>query len=64
MKDGIDKELKLNAETYKRQIEDLSRSGELTKSLKANLLKAEQLEVDKIKKSYEVKKFERVDKSR
>ena len=55
MKDGIDKELKMNAETYKRQIEDLSRSGELTKSLKANLLKAEQLEVDKIKKSYEVK---------
>lgn len=55
MKDGIDKELKLNAENYKRQIEDLSRSGELTKSLKANLLKAEQLEVDKIKKSYEVK---------
>ena len=55
MKDGIDKELKLNAETYKRQIEDLSRSGELTKSLKANLLKAEQIEIDKIKKSYEVK---------
>ena len=55
MQDGVDKELKLNAETYKRQIEDLSRSGELTKSLKANLLKAEQLEVDKIKKSYEVK---------
>lgn len=55
MKDGIEKELKLNAENFKRQIEDLSRNGELTKALKANLLKAEQLEVDKIKKNYQVK---------
>lgn len=55
MKDGIEKELKMNAENFKRQIEDLSRNGELTKALKANLLKAEQLEVDKIKKNYQVK---------
>ena len=44
MQDGIEKELKINAENFKRQIEDLSRNGELTKALKANLLKAEQLE--------------------
>ena len=55
MEDGIEKELKMNAENFKRQIEDLSRNGELTKALKANLLKAEQLEIDKIKKNYEVK---------
>lgn len=55
MQDGIEKELKINAENFKRQIEDLSRNGELTKALKANLLKAEQLEIEKIKKNYEVK---------
>ena len=44
--------------TSNGQIEDLSRNGELTKALKANLLKAEQLEIDKIKKNYEVKKSE------
>lgn len=55
MKDGIEKELKMNAENFKRQIEDLQRNGELTKELKNNLLKAEQLEVDKIKKNYQVK---------
>lgn len=55
MQDGIEKELKMNAENFKRQIEDLQRNGELTKALKDNLLKAEQLEIDKIKKNYEVK---------
>lgn len=55
MEDGIEKELKMNAENFKRQIEDLSRNGELTKALKENLLKAEQIEIDKIKKNYEVK---------
>lgn len=57
MKDGIEKELKMNAENFKRQIEDLSRSGELTKSLKANLLKAEQKEAEKINNAWNSKKI-------
>lgn len=55
LKDGIEKELAINAETYKRQIEDFQRNGELTNKLRENILKAQKQSEEKIRKDYEVK---------
>ena len=55
MTDSMDKQLKLNHENYKRQIDDLRRNGELTKALKDNLLKAENQEAQKIRDEWYLK---------
>jgi hypothetical protein len=57
LKDGREKELKLNGENYTRQIEDLRRSGDLTTELKDNLLQAQKNNEDKINKEWDSKKL-------
>jgi len=57
LKDSREKELKINAETYARQIEDLRRNGDLTTELKNNLLKAQRSNEDKINKEWDSKKL-------
>jgi len=57
LKDSREKELKINAETYTRQIEDLRRSGDLTTELKDNLLQAQKNNEDKINNEWDSKKL-------
>lgn len=63
MADGEDKALKVSAETYSRQIEDLRKNGELTKELKANIEKAAENEQDKIKAEWEKKRKDDAEKT-
>jgi hypothetical protein len=55
MQDGLEKSLKMNTEKYNRELEDLKRNGELTKAIKAAILKAQLKDEAKIKQDFKVK---------
>jgi len=56
-KDSEKKSLEMNAENLSRQLYDLQKNGELTKQLKSNLEKASEIEADKIRSEWKVKKM-------
>jgi len=57
IQDGEKKQLAVSAENFKRQIEDLQKNGELTKQLKSNLEKAQQMELEKIRTEFASKRL-------
>ncbi len=66
MEEGEEKQIAISEESFKRKIEDLKANGQLTRELEANLTKAHEIELQKIRddaeKERKNKEKENVDK--